>query len=144
MNNRTTATRLRLLATFIAALIAAICLLLAGCAGGTDKQQTEQQTIQTYTSVAAIIKANPKAGTTVRIKSTLVTKDGTPYLCDYTLESDPPQPSSPNIAVAGLPLDKLSLRESKGVKIGDADAIVKLTSAIDPDGTTKAEFVRLP
>ncbi|KAB7791454.1 hypothetical protein F7D09_0129 [Bifidobacterium leontopitheci] len=130
--------------TFAAALIAAICLLLAGCAEGTDKQQPEQQTIQTYTSVASVIKANPPVGKEIRIKAGILTKDGIPFVTDVSIDTYPAQPDRPNIAIYGLPFDKFNFTETKGEYSGAVDIIVKLTSAIDPDGTTKAEFVRLP
>lgn len=121
-----------------------LCILLAGCAGNAGGQQQAEAQVQTFTSVGKLLQSTPSQGDIVRVKAALVTKDDLPYLCDTTLESDPMQPGSPNIAVSDLPLDKLTLSERRGEYSGAADIIVKLTSKIEPDGTTKAQFVRLP
>lgn len=130
----------------LAALLAvAAALSGAGCATDAGQSSIVPQSSaaptsvasgQVFTSVAELVKT-AQPGDVVEIHSTLVTKDGVPYLCDWTMESDPMQPGDPKIAVSGVPLDKLSLDERRGVLSGSVALVIRMTS------TTTADFMHV-
>ena len=129
--------------------MSAIALVVAGCQPGSDAPSgpSRSQSSAAAPRLTATPSTTPpttveyvvevaRIGDVVRIQSTLVTKDGVAYLCDWVMESDPMQPGDPKIAVAGIPLEDFDLDERRGVLSGEVDIVIRMTSS------STADFVR--
>lgn len=125
---------MRLLSAILPLVVISACVACTadGGAGATPSPESSSSLDAVSVSEAIDVSAS---GDPIRVAATLVTEDGTPFLCDSVEDSKPEQCGDPKLELTGADLGLFDLSTSDGESTGTVDIVVIVDSGI-------AEFVR--